>query len=164
MAIMNDANGDFDYHTQDPAYAPQHATRRPGQTREDARGEANRFIRGKICLARELAGRGFEDQPLTALGQAIHTLQDSTSPAHFDFQEAWPATIPSSIWNWTHYRTENFDPGAGSVADFQTINAWDYYNGAPMPSDFFVINYFDDRNLNGFPIRQPANLNRRKLY
>jgi len=145
IKALTGANGQFDWDTQDAAYAPQHAMARPGQSAADARDEANRFVRQNICLARDLYAKGLENQAMQALARAMHTVQDSASPAHFNFQQAWPNTLGSTFWNFQHYAKENFNPGEGSVAYFQTSLAWDYFNGASMPSDFFIDDYVDDR-------------------
>jgi hypothetical protein len=147
MAILNDEQGAFDDATQDEQFAPWHAMRRRGQSPEDARNEANDFIRNRICTARMYEANGFDEDAMRALSQAIHTMQDSTSPAHFGFQEAWPNTFLDTILNAPHYYREAFDPGAGSVADFQTAKAWGYFTGdIPMPVDFFVDNYHDGKS------------------
>jgi hypothetical protein len=72
------------------------------------------------------------------LSHAMHMLQDSTSPAHANFQEAWPDTYREMAKHRSHYWNEWFDPGAGSEADLITIRAWKYFTGElAMPADFF---------------------------
>jgi hypothetical protein len=44
ISILNDTNSELDHNTQDPAYAPQHATRRPAsQARTRARRLTDSF-------------------------------------------------------------------------------------------------------------------------
>lgn len=126
--------------TQDSIYAPYHAMRRPGQSIEDAREEANDFIRRKICLAREYASRGWNTLAMHELGKAIHTLQDAESPAHANFQEAWSLGLLSNALNYPgHLINETFFPGKENLAaaEESTRAAWDYFNGAPIARDFF---------------------------
>lgn len=136
---INWSNGDFDLRTQDPIYAPYHAMRRPGQTIDDAREEANDFIRRKICLAREYASKGWNTLAMHELGKAIHTLQDAHSPAHSDFQEAWASDPLSNILNYPgHLINETFFPGKENLvaAEESTRKAWGYFAGNPMPKNF----------------------------
>lgn len=142
LRILMQEQGDFDNGTQDEVYAHMHAMRRRGESREDARRKANRFIRQQICLARRLAASGHMADAMHALSQAMHTLQDSTSPAHANFASAWAPTMAETINHIPHYYDESFDPGGGSVADELTLKAWQYYTGeTPMPDDFFLDAY-----------------------
>ncbi len=134
------SNVQFDKQTQDSIYAPYHAMRRYGQTSvEDARAEANEFVRNKICIARTYASRGWNTDAMYELGKAIHTLQDAKSPAHAGFQQAWPDDFLSMVLNAPHYVSEAVFPGAENIAAAEeaTRDAWRYFNGAPMPDDFF---------------------------
>ena len=137
-AIAN-ANTSYDRRTQVPIYAPYHAMTRPGQTPAEALAEANDFVRRKICEARRLAELGDEAGAMNELGQAIHTLQDSHSPAHSGFQEAWPTDLGSTIENIPHSLSETLLPGRANLnaAEDSTRRAWRYFKGDPMPSNFF---------------------------
>ena len=147
--VLGRANADFDARTQDPTFAPQHAMRRPGQSIQDARREANAFVKFKICEARELADRGLNTYAMQALAEAMHTVQDAASPSHTGFQEAWPNTVPWTLWNGDHYLNEQFDPGANSFADRNTQDIWDYFTGRKhMPRDFFSGD-FDQQRTGG---------------
>jgi RHS repeat-associated protein len=143
--MMANEQYDFDSETQDEVYSPWHAMRKRNQSPEDARRLANQFIRNQICLARNLKGLGHENQALRALSRAMHTLQDSSSPAHYDFQPAWEDTTMNRLKELFggHYWKENFLPGEGSIAYEQTRKAWGYYNGNAMPDDFFIDDYHD---------------------
>lgn len=115
---------------------------RVGQSPQAARNEGNQFISSQICLAKRLAKMGFEGQSLRYLSRAMHTMQDSTSPAHFDFQPAWG---DSFIFHLDHYISESLVlPNNSQLAQEQTRNAWSYYTGqSKMPSDFFKSNVYD---------------------
>ena len=97
-------------------------------------------------MARRLAASGHMSDAMHLLGQAIHTLQDSASPAHAGFAEAWESTLRQDINHLPHNWTENFYPQEGSITYIQTKLAWKYFSGElPMPADFF-INAFDTEN------------------
>jgi RHS repeat-associated protein len=135
---INAANERFDADTQSSKFGPVHAMTRPGQTPEDARKEANAFVRGKICAARELWDQGKPDLAMNELAKAIHTVQDAASPKHAGFQPAWEDTYWQMFQHRDHYLGENFDPGAGSVADRNTQDVWNAFNNrGPLPADFF---------------------------
>jgi RHS repeat-associated protein len=142
IEIMAQEQYDFDASTQDEPYAPMHAMARIGQSSQSARDEANMFIRNEICTARNLTRLGFESEGLRRLSRAIHTLQDSTSPAHYDFQEAWN---DSPVWHLDHYISESLVfPRKAQLARRQTVMAWLYYKGeAEMPNDFFINHLYD---------------------
>lgn len=136
--VINRANKEFDGRTQDLPFAAQHAMAKPGQSKEDARREANEFVRNRICEARALNARGLNTYAMQTLAEAIHTVQDAASPSHSDFQEAWPYNFSDLVSNLGHYINEQFDPGQGSVADENTQLVWDVFAGhRPMPTEFF---------------------------
>lgn len=136
---INWANGDFDARTQDLEYANYHAMRRPGQSPEVARAVANSFVRDKICLARKYESMGLHTHAMHQMGAAVHTLQDNESPAHSGFQEAWPNTTREILKNLWHYPKETVFYGADNWkrAENDTLRAWGYFKGYPLPSDFF---------------------------
>ena len=139
IEAIADADTKYDERTQDPIYAPYHAMTRPGQHPEEARREANDFVRGKICDARRYAALGNERDAMTSLGAATHTIQDNYSPAHSGFKPAWPNTILFNLLAVPHYLSETLLPGRANLdsAEQATKDVWRYYNGAPMPNDFF---------------------------
>lgn len=142
------ANRNFDEQTQDDQYAPAHAMRSVGQGERGARMAANAFVRSKICLAREYESRGWHTYAMHELGAAAHTLQDAESPAHSDFQEAWPNTKAHVVLNLWHYVNEIVFPGTDNIkrAEDNTQRVWDYFNGTPMPQDFFSPSRPDGRS------------------
>jgi RHS repeat-associated protein len=138
--------GDFDANTEDAAYAPWHAMSRPGQDPQAARDEANRYVRMEICLARRLEKMGFHGDAMANLARAMHTMQDSSSPPHFDFQPAWPDSGLGSYWRHRdHYVSEAvvYPFSGADIARQNTRKAWDYFNGAPIPPDVFQGNLYD---------------------
>ena len=68
---------------------------------------------------------------------ALHTIQDSTSPAHHGFQ-VWHGgrNYAAAI---VHVLEEDFDPGTGSQLDGATQWLWTFFHcPAPqLPPDFF---------------------------
>ena len=116
-----------------------HAMRATGQTAAQARAQANEFVRGELELARTLEAQGKHSEALRHLGNAMHTLQDATSPAHEGFQvwdEKW-----NSVWSKqgrAHVLREYYDPGPGSALDRATERAYQYFTGdLALPKDFF---------------------------
>jgi RHS repeat-associated protein len=124
----------------------KHAMSSRGEGENTARLLANAWVRQNLVLAqqyfcvcdkwgvsRELA--------LTFFGQALHTVQDYTSPSHNCFQ-VWPGR---SIWGghageaYAHVMNENFDPGKNSALDHATSWLWSFMAcPAPaLPADFF---------------------------
>jgi RHS repeat-associated protein len=142
IKILTQEQEDFDNATQAEVYANYHAMRKRGQSREDARRNANRFVRTEICLARSLARNGHRSEAMHHLSRAMHTVQDATSPAHANFNEAWEDSTVQILNHIPHYLTEKFDPGHGSMADKSTLKVWKYFTGELlMPDDFFGNGY-----------------------
>ncbi|MCM3872157.1 MAG: hypothetical protein ND895_15850, partial [Pyrinomonadaceae bacterium] len=89
---MKTASADVDEdQSLDGSY--KHAMRAPGQSVYDAYLSSTLFIFEAVLGARELqqdyaanGGKGFSPDALYAVGIAIHTVTDSTSPAHTGFQ------------------------------------------------------------------------------
>jgi hypothetical protein len=76
----------------------------------------------------------------------MYMLQDSTSPAHSDFREAWNDSGVGSYWRHKdHYVSESLVlPSTAILAKEQTINAWYYYKGErQMPTDYFKTSLHD---------------------
>ncbi len=116
LRIMMQEQEDFDKATQDEASAYKHAMRARWETPAAARKKANWFVRYNICNARRLAATGRMPEAMRLLSRAMHTLQDSTSPAHANFAVAWENTTIQFVNHLPHYVTENFDPGPRSVS------------------------------------------------
>jgi RHS repeat-associated protein len=75
-----------------------HSMREEGQSVADAQGKACDYIRHEMQLFNELKDApGLETAGYAALGRALHTITDSTSPAHTGWQ---PWRLFSSDWEW----------------------------------------------------------------
>jgi RHS repeat-associated protein len=118
--------------------SPLHAMTPAGRPRESAIRQANNFVRSSLERARELEASGQHEEAMKNVGNAIHTLQDSTSPSHRGFQEwngAWSALDREAQ---EHVEKEFFDPGPNSELYAITLRTWRYFTGAlSMPTDFF---------------------------
>jgi RHS repeat-associated protein len=152
IEIIAFEQGPFDAATQNASLAYIHAMSKPGEDpSETPRRHSNQFVREQICRARKLASRGDRIGALKLLSHALHTLQDSKSPAHANFQPAWPNTYRQMAKHRGHYWNEWFDPGAGSEADLITIRGWKYFTGElPMPDDFFGNAYDLPKGKRGY--------------
>ena len=143
LEILKQEQYDWDGESQDEFYAFTHAMRAHGESVEDARRKANEWIRSNINIARKLASSGHREEAMHYLGRAMHTLQDSTSPAHAGFEEAWDDSFLQQLNHLPHYLTENFDPGPCSVLDRATDAVYKYFTGElEMPDNLFG-NTFD---------------------
>jgi RHS repeat-associated protein len=84
---------------QGASTAYEHAMRAPGQSVADAQGKMCSFVQQHLATFNSLAG---SQNPADiyaayyALGQALHPIMDSTSPAHAGWQ-VWQTPWP---WNW----------------------------------------------------------------
>ena len=103
------------------------------------------FIRSHLTAAINARIAGSETEAFTHLGQAIHPLQDATSPAHRGFQ---PWSYNESIWAMTvHVAKERVYPDDASdkdqVAERATLEgatrwAFDIFMGKmALPDRFF---------------------------
>jgi hypothetical protein len=124
---------------QDTLFSYRHAMSAPGQSTSQARALANGFVKFHLMAARFYLCRcdPNRDEALHQFGLALHTIQDSTSPAHHGFQ-VWYDDTPEAL---DHVRREDFDPGAGSRLDNATAWLWTFFvcnnPPTPLPSDFF---------------------------
>jgi len=112
-----------------------HGLSMPGQDPSDAWRIANSFVRDSLEMARELEKRGQHHEALRHLGNAIHTMQDCTSPVHRDFQ-VWNEN--TGIWSKfsQHTSRELFDPGHGSPLDASVKKAWEIFkSNKPIPRE-----------------------------
>lgn len=64
-----------------------HAMRGAGQDKAEAISQANAFVSGRISTAIAQYKRGNRDIAWAYLADAVHTVQDATSPMHEGFQE-----------------------------------------------------------------------------
>jgi hypothetical protein len=131
-----------------------HAMKAPHQDGGAAKLLANAFVKTHLIAAEsELCGcPGDRDKALFDFGMALHTVQDSTSPAHNTPQnefKTWDGTI-HWIKALPHVKHEDFDPGPGSALYRATADFWKYFqciNSAPaLPDNFFT--WGTDQNPN----------------
>ena len=98
LADINSGSDWVDYLDQFNFGSYVHAMRAPGQSIADAKAKACEFIRGNMDYFNQFKdSTHFKHQAYRALGRALHTITDSTSPAHEGWQE-WD--LYSSEWEW----------------------------------------------------------------
>jgi len=113
----------------------RHALSVPGQNPEQTWKAANDYVRNELGTARDLEKAGQHQEALRRLGNAIHTMQDATSPAHKGYQ------VYDNNWSVNekydrHIRHELNDPRAGSELDAATLRAWRLFKSdQPLPSE-----------------------------
>ena len=119
---------------QGPDATHRHAMRRPNQTMEAARTEANEFVRHQFSRAWRAETRV---EALTEFGLALHALQDSTSPAHTGFQ-VWSGN-ESKFQQLEHVLKEFVNPGSDSELYRATEQAWEWFNSGSLPEGNLFI-------------------------
>jgi hypothetical protein len=80
-------------------------------SRQNARDLSNAWVRANFELAQQALEYGNRDLALTYFAYALHTVQDSTSPMHHNFE---PWGIPGARGEWEHGTNEYYNPGPGS--------------------------------------------------
>lgn len=143
--IINKAVAEMDepcYQTSYYSYI--HAMSSPDHTVSQARRLADWFVRTELTDARKAETAGKHEEALTHLGHALHTLQDSTSPAHCCFQYWDGDWGDTSVETRTHIATELTYPSFGGNDKFgsalykMTVDGYAYFKGqSALPSDFF---------------------------
>ena len=98
------------------------------QTAESAREAANSFVREQFRKAWAAETRS---EALKEFGIALHTLQDSTSPAHGDFQEWTGQETKSEVLS--HVTKEVVNPGSDSELYKITKDAWEWFEAKELP-------------------------------
>ena len=98
-----------------------HAMTGAGISRQDAITEANQFVRESLRAAIKAYNEGETREAFVQLGNAIHTLQDASSPAHEGFQR-WDADAPlrrqmRHVVQETQYPGDQFRPFSGRRGD-----------------------------------------------
>lgn len=108
--------------------------RNPSQTVDEARTLANQFVRRQFQRAWAAPTR---DDALFEFGVALHTIQDSTSSAHSDFQ-VWSGheTFGQQVG---HVGAELTDPGQGSALHRATEAAWGWFQQRGLPEGNLFI-------------------------
>jgi len=101
------------------------------QTPVQAWEGANSFVRSELALARELERGRQHDEALIHLGNAIHTMQDSTSPAHEGYQRD-----PGALDYPGHYSRERNEGDRGPAIDAMARKAYDIFmSKGPIPKE-----------------------------
>jgi hypothetical protein len=124
----------------------------PDESKQLARVRANNFVAGNLVYAQQILCNcplGLRQAALVAFGEALHTVQDSTSPAHWGFQTWYGIGLwgfgPKAYYAYLHVKAKNFDPGPNSNLDKATADLWKYFQcsstSPPLPSDFFKWNF-----------------------
>jgi RHS repeat-associated protein len=115
--------------TNDNQY--KHALATFDQTSEQARTAANKFVFDELVTARILSMVGDRDAALEHVGNAIHTMQDATSPSHRNFQ-IWDTRM-SPMRMLEHLMVEALPPLPESQEDRELATAtkrgWDIFSG-----------------------------------
>ena len=111
------------------------------ETPEKAKQRANEYLKTYITDARTAEKNGGHPLALEKMGWVIHTLQDSTSPAHHGFRPWYDYAGGNYNCNeWIHAAQEAINPGPGSHLYRATAQAYKYLSApdSDLPSDFFV--------------------------
>lgn len=129
--------------------AYMHAMRAPWQSKPTAKQKANDFVRIHLAKAEILLCCPSDvAAALSEFGIALHSVQDSTSPAHHDFQ-TWYSPWTDPVGAIKHIKKEGFDPGPGSHLYNATADFWKYFKCAleapTLPQDFFAGLGYDQR-------------------
>ena len=116
----------------------RHAMRTPGQSVEEARHLANNFIRQQFLKAWNAKTR---DKALFEFGVALHTLQDSTSPAHAGFQVWKGMENTTQLEMINHGRKELFYNSHNKDAALYraTEAAWLWFQNRSLPDGNLLI-------------------------
>jgi hypothetical protein len=131
-------------------YSQEHAMTglAPGEKYDDRKPvfvvRSNAFVISKLTEAKHFRQQGNIPESMEQLGKAIHTLQDSTSPAHQGFQ---PWHDDESLISKTQHvlKEATYPDDGGSTRELQrkklegaTLWAYDIFIGkTSMPSEFF---------------------------
>ncbi len=113
-----------------------HAMRAPDQESSEARSKANAWVAQQLTLARQASMAERRHTALVHLGNAMHTLQDATSPVHVGFQEYSSQGI--GVRSIVHALGEIKNPGPGSDLYRITSDAYFYLVTPSLPGDFFT--------------------------
>lgn len=147
LAILQEQQKVIDRH-QAPSQSSEHAMtgvergETPAQRRAAFIAGTEKFLHDQLnaAIAARNAGR---DAGWESLGQAIHPLQDATSPAHRPFQawrynETW-FSMAVHVWKESQYPEDEGDT-APLRADLENAVRWAldiYFEKTPLPDHFF---------------------------
>ncbi len=113
------------------------------ETVDQARARANDYFRERFNNAMDRLKAGDRPGAIREFGFALHTLQDSTSPAHAGFQgwrqEMTDAGYKSGLAR-AHWSAELMYPGSNSALFRATRGAYEWFEAGKIPSgDLFGI-------------------------
>jgi hypothetical protein len=113
------------------------------ETVDQARARANDYFRERFNNAMDRLKAGDRPGAIREFGFALHTLQDSTSPAHAGFQgwrqEMTDAGYKSGLAR-AHWSAELMYPGSNSALFRSTRGAYEWFQAGKIPSgDLFGI-------------------------
>lgn len=109
------------------------------QSPEAAKETANNRVRTLLTSARMFESKSEHKAAMEELGRAMHTLQDSTSPAHHGFQPWYDyGGGKGNPHEWMHGSRESVYPSGASWLGTATLRSYNYFTGTTMPADFFA--------------------------
>ena len=111
---------------QGTEYSFMHAMSNSVSSPQQACKTANDYLQQLAIRAIEAKNAGKRNESLFLFSVALHTMQDSASPAHRGFQKWDPPAgwWANKIYGLEHFSHEWKDPGAGSDLDKMTEKAW----------------------------------------
>jgi hypothetical protein len=113
----------LDETTQGTRFAHMHSLLRPGQDPSELIKERDKFIKDKLRQARCYAKEGDRARALYALGEALHPLMDSISPAHIGPRE-WNPLNPFRLWGHSPFEGIGMETAADILeSDYQTMDS-----------------------------------------
>jgi RHS repeat-associated protein len=145
IRVMQDAQVDID-RFQSNADQYLHAMRGSGVSKSEAITRANNWVNDRLMSAIVARDEGREDAAWQAVGLAIHTVQDATSPAHRGFQ-MWDshAGFRAQI---EHGLRENTYPTAGTreARELEGATRWilDVFESCRSNQCTNQITFFDE--------------------
>lgn len=141
LSAINEAHAWIDSKQfQSGAWAPLHAMRSSSQSPREACLAANRWVNFAFQNAISANANGNRREAMFWFGAALHTMQDSTSPAHEGFQ-LWEGN-PSGWEMVTHAVQESRNPGTNSAMGKITKTGWQYFNSNTVPTQVFACNTY----------------------
>ena len=116
---------------QSAEWAYLHAMREPNQDIYTANKMANAFVREKFNTAWQYRNNGNTEKALFEFGLALHTLQDSTSSSHADFQP-WSGH-ETKYQEFQHVIKEMRQPNMDNQLYKITKDAYQWYKSGKLP-------------------------------
>lgn len=128
---------------QTPEKSYLHAMYGKKLNRTDAINDAIYFVKANMQRAKWFNEHGQRQAALWSFGLALHTVQDSTSPAHHGFQ-IWDCASWDVICNANHAKKELILPSGslGSSNLARSTNTMMYYFNVKYVPSFNVFNIF----------------------